>query len=138
MEESDQDEMQPEYDFSNAERGKYYSRSSEASLQNSLESLLVWIRESPHNWVALAGELDSVLWHLHMVWARVANRDSDYFSARDKASKNAGLPVAIGLLQDAKRLVKIDLNNTTTQKVLAFWQSIDDDLQIQKRCDAWY
>jgi hypothetical protein len=128
MEESDQDEIQP-----NAIR-KSYRRNSGACLSDLLESLCVWIFEKPHLYARHIGELHGILGMIHMVWATSVNRDADYFAARETTDEVGG----VGLLSDEERLEIVDLINPTTQKVLNYWQIVDRELQIQQKCDAWY
>lgn len=134
MQESDQDEMQPEYDFSNAIRRKSYLRNSGASLSDLLESLCVWIFEKPHMYVRHTGELHGILDIVHRLWATSVNRDGDYFLARGETGEVGG----VGLLSDAEMLEVIDLSNPTTQKILDYWQIVDRELQIQQKCEQWY
>lgn len=128
MDESDQDEMQ-----SNSIR-KSYLRNSGESLSDLLESLCVWIFEKPHLYARHTGELHGILDIVHSLWATSVNRDADYFAAREKTGEVGG----VGLLLDEERLEIVDLTNSTTQKILNYWQNVDRELQIQQKCDAWY
>ena len=136
MQESDPDEMQPEYDFSNAIRRKSYLRNSGASLSDLLESLSIWILEKPHMYARHTGELHGILDIVHRLWATSVNRDADYFLAREKTGEVGG----VGLLSDAEMLEVVDFSNPnpTTQKVLDYWQIVDRELQIQQKCERWY
>jgi len=101
-----------------------------------LESLLVWIRERPHMYCMLVGELDSVLHYLHMVWAKLAVREAEYLAALDAAGLNA--MGAMGIISQKKCHRRVDRNHEVTKRVLEFWSHVDHILGIKVRVDAWW
>lgn len=97
-----------------------------------LESLLLWIRARPEMYCPLVGELDSVLWYLHMVWAKVADREREYRSALE----SAGLKPH-GIVKDEERHMRVNSDDEATRTVLEFWSRVDQALQLQVRVDGW-
>ena len=97
-----------------------------------LESMLVWIRQRPHMYAILVGELDSVLYFLHMTWAKFAARETDYRSALDAAGQTP-----MGIVRPEERHICVDASNEVTDRVLVFWAHVDDVLGIQVRVDRW-
>ena len=103
------------------------------STKDSLESLITWMRERPHMYCQLAGELDSVLSYLHMVWAKLADREDDYRVALEQAGQKPR-----GLLDDRQRKHIVRDKAPATNRVLRFWGKVDDFLDIKERTDRWH
>ncbi len=105
-----------------------------------LESLVLWMHERPQMYCLYTGELDSVLWYLHLAWAKFAHREAEYQSALETAYQSAlgtTYNSTRGLLTDEERLVRVDVNNEVTQRVLGFWSRVDQELALQVRVDGW-
>ena len=94
---------------------------------------MTWMRQSPRNYCRLAGELDSVLWYLHMVWARIADRDDDYQAAIGETGIHTR-----GLLSDQERKEIVEEDSSATRQVQEFWERIDERLGIQERSGDWH
>jgi len=94
-----------------------------------IESLIRWIHERPQMYVTRAGELDSVLHYLHMVWADLTGRENQFVTARESAK---------GPIDDQQRGERVQIGAPATDAVLTYWNAIDAALDIQIRCDAWH
>src|SRR5688572_11834506 len=88
-----------------------------------IESLMLWMHERPQMYCMYAGELDSVLWYLHMAWAKAAGRETEYQSALE----TAGLKPR-GHISNSERLESVDLEGKATRKVLKFWSKVNTAL----------
>lgn len=98
-----------------------------------IESLMLWMHDRPLMYCQYTGELDSVLWYLHMTWAKVADRERDY----RLAIESVGLPPA-GILADDERQTRVDLQDKVTKKVLNFWSQVDQSLGLKVRVQSWH
>ena len=109
----------------------------DSSDKDSVESLLVWIRERPHMYCQLAGELDSVLHFLHMVWAKLADREHEFLVATEEAGSTPK-----GLLSDPQRKHRVKHKirgiSPAAKRVLRFWSKVDRQLEIEVRTESWY
>ena len=94
---------------------------------------MTWMRQSPRNYCRLAGELDSVLWYLHMVWAKMASRDADYQAAIGETGIHPQ-----SLLSDQQRNEIVKENSSATGQVQEFWERIDERLGIRERTGNWH
>ncbi|MFO0916501.1 MAG: hypothetical protein U0795_26325 [Pirellulales bacterium] len=101
---------------------------------DSLESLMVWIRERPQNYCQTVGELDCVLWYLHMVWAKFRDREHELVSVR---SQMLGDRAGTGLLEDEDRMEGVDQEGQVLGFVTRFWEQVDERLQIAVRTERW-
>lgn len=84
-------------------------------------------------YATMAGELDSILTYLHMVWADLRDREVEYQAARRQCGETAA-----GLLDEQQRKEPVQLGEASTDLVLDFWNRVDAVLGIQVRCDAWH
>jgi hypothetical protein len=103
------------------------------SSRDYLESLMIWIRERPHMYCCDVGELDSVLWFLHMVWAKDSDREAEYAAALD----SSGLTPR-GNLASEERNIAVDTQDEITNRVLQFWSQVDSKLDIRVRVERWH
>jgi hypothetical protein len=94
---------------------------------------MLWMHERPQMYCQCVGELDLVLWYLHLAWAKVADRENDYRSALE----SAGLK-PLGILKDDERQTRVDLKDKTTKRVLGFWSKVDDSLGLKVRVPTWH
>ncbi|MEQ8787675.1 MAG: hypothetical protein RIC55_15335 [Pirellulaceae bacterium] len=94
---------------------------------------MLWMHERPQMYCPFAGELDSVLWYLHMAWAKTADREKDYAAALEIAGLTAR-----GILEDDERSIRVDLNDMVTKRVLSFWSKVDRMLGLQVRVQSWF
>ena len=102
------------------------------SSDESVASLIIWIREQPLKHCRIAGELDSVLWYLHLVWARLADKESNFQTALEEVGlKPQGLLTA----EEQKNTVNSD--DEATKTVLRFWAIVGSILGIEKKTQAW-
>jgi hypothetical protein len=83
-------------------------------------------------YAVLVGELDSVLYFLHMTWAKFAAREADYRSALDESGQTP-----MGIVRPEERHMDVDASNEVTRRVLEFWAYVDEVLGIQVRVDRW-
>jgi len=98
-----------------------------------IESLLVWIHERPQMYCSLLGELDSVLYFLHLVWAKLADSEKEY-----ELALNAAGQTPKGLLTQAERHKRTILDDASTQRVIAFWSNVNERLNIHVRTTSWH
>jgi hypothetical protein len=84
-------------------------------------------------YVRTPGELDSVLWYLHMVWAMLTDREREYENALMKAGKKAR-----GILSDEERIAPLDRRKPPTKRVLKFWSKVDQELKIVALRETWW
>jgi len=98
----------------------------------SVASLIVWIREQPHQHCALAGELDSVLWYLHTVWAKLANREPNFQTALEEVGIKPQ-----GLLSEEEQKQAVKSDGEETKCVLRFWAVVGSILGIEQQTIRW-
>lgn len=101
---------------------------------DSLESMLVWMRERPHMYCRTVGELDSVLWYLHMTWAKFVERDNEL---REAVAEQLGDRGAAGLLDDCDRPILTSEGGEPLQRVIDFWSQVDARLGCRVQIDSW-
>ncbi len=100
-----------------------------------LECLLVWIREGPHFYCKTVGELDVLLHYLHLVWAKIADREADLRAAQE--SQRGTERGARGLLEDEERSASVLEQGPAVGRVLEYWQQVDRRLAMAARADRW-
>lgn len=94
---------------------------------------MLWMHERPQTYCLSVGELDMVLWYLHMAWAKVADRENDYRMALESAGLKAQ-----GILKVEERPNRVDPQDKTTKKVLRFWSKVDKSLGLKVRVQSWH
>ena len=98
-----------------------------------IESLMTWMRQRPRDYCRFAGELDSALWYLRLVWAKMANKDDDYRVAIGEIGIHPR-----GLLSDQQRKEIVEKDSLTTRQVQEFWERVDERLGIPERTGNWH
>jgi hypothetical protein len=91
-----------------------------------LEGLLSWVHERPAMYCCLAGELDSTLHYLHLIWAKMTNRESELQSARISAGERD-----FGIISDEERHCRVQADDGVTKRILSFWLKVDQVLGIK-------
>src|SRR4029434_6656544 len=92
-----------------------------------VEGLLGWIHERPEMYCRLAGELDAVMYFLHLAWAEVKDRRKDL----DAAKAEAGVTPS-GFLSDEERTRPVHRDDEVNRRVLAFWARFDEILGVTR------
>jgi hypothetical protein len=96
-----------------------------------LESLVTWIPNRPQNYCFTVGELDTVLYFLHTVWAKAASREDDL----DRAfAATTAWPQ--GQLTESERVLFLRENPPVLTKLIAFWREVDAVLKL-RRDEDW-
>ena len=98
-----------------------------------VQSLMVWVRQRPEFYARTVGELDSILWCQHMIWAMLVGREWEYNAALRAAGSKPK-----GLLNDSGRAAFVDRANKMTKRVLRFWGKVDRTLKVEPLCESWY
>lgn len=104
---------------------------------NSLESLLVWIREKPSSYCRTLGELDAVLYYLHMIWARFTNRDHELRAALTLLREEMEVLAADSLLPAETHSMAVDIDGPELRRLVYFWQEVDHRMGCHVRTDRW-
>lgn len=102
------------------------------SNDESVASLIIWIREQPQQHCKLAGELDSVLWYLHTVWARQADKETNFQIALEEVGQKPQ-----GLLTEAEQKQTVTSDDPATKTVLRYWAIVGSILGIEKPSHKW-
>lgn len=89
-----------------------------------VRGMIGWVYEKPHAYARTVGEIDSILYCLHGLWAQFLGKRSQYERVRSGADIAEGNGAAG--LSDAERIQLIDLNgDCLLSAVLAHWKDVD-------------
>jgi hypothetical protein len=79
----------------------------------------------------LVGELDLSLNYLHLAWAKLADRETEYHAALSAAGRTAR-----GLISNKERHRRVNSDDEVTQRVLTFWRTVDQYLGVKVKVET--
>ncbi len=100
-----------------------------------VQSMMIWVRERPEHYCITAGELDTVLRYLHLIWSEGADNKQEFEDAVAAARELLQIDGCAGLLNNQERVESLLLNGTAKAKVLKYWANVDTTMRVTAPLD---
>ncbi len=91
-----------------------------------VHDLIHWIYDRPEMYGRTVGEVDTVVYYLHLVWAEISEKRREFDDVRIEEMEKVSDHPALGFVTDAERVQPIrEDGRRALDSVVDYWKAVD-------------